>query len=368
MEFVMKGSPNLKEMIRKQVEVLPTPSIVADYDDIVSNLSFLDNYLDGRHCKLRPHFKSHKCVSLAKLQMTYKNTIGITCAKVSEAEQLVNGGIKDILIANQVIGINKVRRVALMNEKATVRVAVDSIEGIEQLDNAAREIGVTIGVLVEVDIGMNRGGVQPGKPVVDLAKIISDTDGLKFDGLQSYEGHIVTLPDYNKRKERVEKEMSSLLETRELLEKRGFSVIISSGGTGTYDITGKIEGIDELQCGSYVLMDSAYKKIRPDFLNARYILTTVISKRDDVISTDVGLKGMGAEYGVPELVGHPYATNLYVAEEHTVFKNINVNIGDKIRMVPPHGCTTNNFYSQMWISRNNKIKDVWAIEGRGCLE
>ena len=152
--------------------------------------------------------------------------------------------------------------------------------------------------------------------------------------------------------------MKPLLETRANLEQKGFSVIISSGGTGTYDITGSIEGIDELQCGSYVLMDAAYKTICPEFLNARYILTTVISKRGDVISTDVGLKGMGAEYGTPVAVGHPDAQNLYIGEEHSVFKNMKVNIGDKIRIIPPHGCTTNNLYPYIWIARNNMIEEV----------
>ncbi len=368
MEFIMKKKSVKDEMIGKPIEALPTPTIVADYDDIISNLSFLDNYFKGKVCNLRPHFKSHKCVSLARLQMTYKNSVGITCAKLSEAEQLVKGGITDVLIANQVIGIDKVKRIAIMNKQATVRVAVDSMEGVEQLGKAAQSNDVEIGTLVEVDIGMNRGGVKPGKLVVDLAEIISVTNGLRFDGLQSYEGHIVALPDYKERKKRVEEEMRPLMETRALLEKKGFSVFISSGGTGTYDITGNITGIDELQCGSYTLMDTAYKKIRPEFLNARYILATVISKRDDVITMDVGLKGMGAEYGSPQVFGHPEAENLYVSEEHTVFKNIDVNIGDKIKLIPPHGCTTNNLYSQMWISRNNLIEDVWAIEGHGCLE
>ncbi len=368
MEFIIKKKSILDEMIGKPIEVLPTPSIVADYSDIVSNLSFLDNYFDGKVCNLRPHFKSHKCVALARLQITYKNSVGITCAKLSEAEQLVKGGISDILIANQVIGIDKVNRIAIMNKYASVRVAVDSIEGIEQLGKAAQSNDVEIGTLVEVDIGMNRGGVKPGKLVVDLAEIISVTKGLRFDGLQSYEGHIVALPDYNERKKRVEEEMHPLMETRALLEKKGFSVFISSGGTGTYDITGNIEGIDELQCGSYTLMDAAYKKIRPEFLNARYILATVISKRQDVISTDVGLKGMGAEHGSPRVIGYPEAENLYIAEEHTIFKNIDVNIGDKIKIIPPHGCTTNNLYAQMWIARNNLIEDVWDIEGYGHLE
>ncbi|MEN8191422.1 MAG: DSD1 family PLP-dependent enzyme [Bacteroidota bacterium] len=358
----------LKNMNGKPVEELPTPSIVADINELKSNLSKMDSYFNNKSSKLRPHFKSHKCVTLAKLQMEYPNTIGITCAKLSEAEQLVKGGVEDVLVANQVIGIDKCRRIALMNKNAIVGVAIDSYEGIEQLSYAADEIGVEISVLVEVDIGMNRGGVKPGQQVLELVEMISEKGGLRFDGLQSYEGHIVTLPNYDERKQRVEEDMKPLLETRKLLEQKGYSVFISSGGTGTYDITGNIEGIDELQCGSYALMDTAYKTIRPEFLNSRYILATVISKRGDVIATDVGLKGMGAEFSKPIIVGYLEAENHYIAEEHTVFENIDVNIGDKIKIIPPHGCTTNNFYSHMWISKNNIIEDVWPIEGRGCLE
>jgi len=347
---------------------LPTPCIIADIEAIDSNLKKMDSFFDNSACKLRPHFKSHKCVTLAKRQMGYENTVGITCAKLSEAEQLVAGGINDVLIANQVIGKDKVRRIAEMNKKAEVRVAVDSKEGIEQLNAAVKERGVEIGVLIEVDIGMNRGGVKPGKPAIELAEIISQIDAVRLDGLQSYEGHIVTLENYGERKRRVIEDMKPLLETRKILEQKGFSLFISSGGTGTYDITGNIAGIDELQCGSYALMDSAYKNIRPEFLNARYILATVLSVRDNTISLDVGLKGMGAEYGTPQIIGYPDAENLYVAEEHTVFQNVKARIGDKFRIIPPHGCTTNNLYPFMWVARNDTIIDLWPIEGRGCLE
>ncbi len=259
----------LQEFKGKSVTELPTPSIVADISAIDTNLKKMDDFFSGAGCKLRPHFKSHKCVTLAKRQMSHDNTVGITCAKLSEAEQLVAGGIKDILIANQVIGMDKTNRIAKMNHKAIVRVAVDSKLGIDQLNTAAQNAGVCIGVLIEVDIGMNRGGVQADKSVMDLAEFISSKKGLCFEGLQSYEGHIVTLPDYDERKKRVEEDIRPLLETRKLLEQKGYSVIISSGGTGTYDITGNLAGIDELQCGSYVLMDSVYKKIRPEFLNCQ---------------------------------------------------------------------------------------------------
>ncbi len=357
-----------EDRIGKTVYELPTPCIIAEEEKLNYNLKYLSDYFGDKKCRLRPHFKSHKCVTLAKKQIALPNTNGITCAKVSEAEQLVAGGIPDVLIANQVIGKDKTARIAEMNKHAKVRVAVDSETGIKQLDEAVSAVGVKIGVLIEVDIGMNRGGVLPGQAVYDLAEKISSCKGLSLDGLQSYEGHIVTLENYEERKKQVEAAMGPLMETRRELETMGYNIFISSGGTGTYDITGQIEGIDELQSGSYALMDSVYKKIRPEFQYARYILTTVISKRGNTITVDVGLKGMGAEYGTPEIIGLPEAKNLYVAEEHTVFENADAKIGDKLKLIPPHGCTTNNLYSHMWIAKNDIITDVWPIEGRGCVE
>jgi D-serine deaminase-like pyridoxal phosphate-dependent protein len=365
---MMNREKLLQRFVGKSVYELTTPCIVTDIEVLDANLKKMDDFLNEVNCKLRPHFKSNKCVSLAKRQMSYNNTVGITCAKLSEAEQLVAGGVQDVLIANQVIGRDKTARIAEINRKATVRVAVDSKLGIEQLGAAAQKAEVNIGVLVEVDIGMKRGGVLPGKPVFDLVKIVAHTPGLTFDGLQSYEGHIVTLEDYNERKRRVQQDLKPVVETKKRLEQKGYQPVLSSGGTGTYDITGYIDGVDELQCGSYALMDSAYKKIRPEFEYARYILATVISDQADRITIDVGLKGVGAEYGTPEVLGHPKAQAVEFSEEHLTIKDLNASIGDKIRLIPPHGCTTNNLYSKMWIARNNKIEDVWEIEGHGCLE
>ncbi len=364
----MNQLPDHQKLIGRPVEDISTPAIVVDANSLENNLTFLAEYFNNLHCKLRPHFKSHKCVSLAKKQISCKSTVGITCAKVSEAEKLVSGGIKDVLIANQVIGKDKVRRIADLNRRAVVRVAVDSDVGIEQLSLAAQEAGITIGILIEVDIGMNRGGVPPGNPVMDLAEIISRTKGVRLDGLQGYEGHIVTLEDYEERKRLVTLAMEPLLETRRILERNGSSIFISAGGTGTYDITGNIEGIDELQCGSYALMDSFYKKIRPEFKNALSVITTVISVRSDTVTTDVGLKGMGCEYAMPEVIGHPDGKVVSIAEEHTVIRNIDSKVGDKLKLIPPHGCTTNNLHPRMWITRNDLIEDLWPIEGCGCLE
>ncbi|OGG02616.1 MAG: hypothetical protein A3F83_13260 [Candidatus Glassbacteria bacterium RIFCSPLOWO2_12_FULL_58_11] len=358
-----------KKMIGRPVEELPTPALVADLEALEANLTLLSGYFSGKACKLRPHFKSHKCVTLARRQLACANTVGITCAKVSEAEKLVEGGVKDVLVANQLIGRDKVRRAAALNRRATVRVAVDSAEGVRQLGKAASELEVTVGVLVEVDVGMNRCGVKPGAPSMELARLAARTRGLRFDGFQGYEGHLVTIVDAQERREKVSAALGPLLETRAELEKSGLPVaIVSSGGSGTYDITGNFAGVDELQAGSYALMDSHYKKVRAEFANARYILATVISASAGRAVCDVGLKGMGCEYGDPLVLDHPEAKTLYVAEEHLPLEGISAAVGERLRIVPPHGCTTNNLYSRMWMVRNGIIEDVWPIEGRGCLE
>ncbi len=249
-----------------------------DADALQFNLDMMARYFAQRPCKLRPHFKSHKCVTLAHRQLQAGGAVGITAAKLSEAEALVAGGIADVLIANQVVGPGKCRRLAELNRRAVVRVAVDSPQNVRELDAAAREAGVTLGVLVEVDIGMNRCGVQPGEPTFALARQVRESPGLRFDGLQGYEGHLVLLPDAGERARRATECIGRLVALRSELEKRGLPcAIISGGGTGTYDVTGNIEGMNEVQAGSYALMDKHYKTRRPEFRNAMFVLATVIS-------------------------------------------------------------------------------------------
>jgi len=366
--ITIKNEELKEKWIGQNVFELSTPAMVVDIENLESNLEKMNSWVSGSSIKLRPHFKSHKCVELARRQNRLPNTSGITCAKTSEAEVLVKGGITDILIANQIIGADKALRIANMNKEALVRVAVDSIIGIDQLSVAAQNANVEIGVMIEVNIGMNRGGVESGEEVLNLAKYIIKTDGVRVDGLQAYEGHIVMLDDFEERKQRVENDMKPLVETKNMLEKSGIPVFISSGGTGTYNITGKINGIDELQCGSYALMDASYKRIRSEFLQARYVIATIITVRGDISVADVGIKGLGNEFGNPTVINQPDAEVLYLAEEHMVVRNMNVSIGDKIKIIPSHGCTTNNLYPHMWISRKGIIEDLWCIEGRGCLE
>jgi D-serine deaminase-like pyridoxal phosphate-dependent protein len=163
--------------------------------------------------------------------------------------------------------------------------------------------------------------------------------------------------------------MEPLLETRKLLADAGLPVtIVSGGGTGTYDVTGNIDGVDEVQCGSYALMDTAYRKIRPEFKVASSVLTTVISVSGSKAVADVGRKGLGCEFGLPLVAGDSEATVTKAAEEHAFIENCDVHVGDKLQLIPSHGCTTHNLYRRMWIARDGIIEDCWPIEGRGCLE
>jgi len=356
-------------LLGKPVHALTTPALVVDAEALDQNLKLMAGYFADRACKVRPHFKSHKCVTLARRQLAAGNAAGITCAKLSEAEVLVAGGVTDVLIANQVVGPEKARRLAELNRKALVRVAVDSAPNVEELGRAATAAGVTIGVLVEVDIGMKRCGVPPGPQALALARRVHETPGLRLDGVQGYEGHVVTLPDMAERRRRTLEAIEIVVGTRRALEAQGLPCpIVSSGGTGTYDITGNVAGVNEVQAGSYALMDCHYKKARPEFQCAMNILATVISSMGNKVVVDVGLKGAGSDFGPPVVAGAPQAKALGVAEEHVPIDNFSAAVGEKIRLIPSHGCTTCNLHRRMWIVRNGIIEAVWPIEGSGCLE
>ena len=352
-----------------RIDAIDTPAMIVDLDILEANLKLMADYFADRHCKIRPHFKSHKCVELARRQMQFGNACGITCAKLSEAEQLVAGGIDDVLIANQVIGDRKTARLAKLNQSAVVRCAVDSVTGIEQLDRQGRAAETCIPVLVEVDIGMKRCGVQPGMPTLELVKEIADRKHVRFDGLQGYEGHLVCIADQQERRDRTTHAMEQLIKTKQLLQREGIPVsTVSGGSSSTYDTTGDFDEIDELQCGSYALMDWSYQELRPEFQIARWILTSVVSKSGESVVADVGLKGIACDFGPPRVEGFPDAIVRYTAEEHIPLDHVQAAIGQQLRLVPSHGCTTSSLHRQMWITRDDVIVDVWPIEGAGSLE
>jgi D-serine deaminase-like pyridoxal phosphate-dependent protein len=361
------------ELTGKPLTDVDTPSLLLDADALQANIKRMASYFAGRQCKLRPHFKSHKCAQIAKLQMQ-AGAVGITCAKLGEAEVLADAGIRDILIANQIVGPLKIGRLVELATRAEPIVAVDSLENVRMLSEFASKAKVVIGVLVEVDIGMNRCGVQAGTPALELARVVSTSPGLKFKGLQGYEGHIVDLRDEAERTEKVRTGLGPLIETRRLLENSGIPIdIVTGGGTGTYTITGNFPGMDEVQAGSYACMDWWYSDIRSEFQQAQTILAAIISRPSTQMAiVDVGRKGIGAEFGPPRVKDLPDATvSKFGSEEHagvSFSESSNLPVGARLELIPSHGCTTCNLYREYVVHRNGVVTDVWPIEGSGRMQ
>jgi D-serine deaminase-like pyridoxal phosphate-dependent protein len=344
-----------------------------DADALEANLQRMAAFFAGRHSKLRPHFKSHKCTTIARMQMK-AGAIGITCAKLGEAEVVADAGIRNILLANQIVGPLKIHRLMELCRRADPMVLADSADNVRMLSEHAVAAGILLGVLVEVDTGMGRCGVAPGQPAVTLARLVAASPGLRFQGLHAYEGHSVDLRDETERVEKTRQSLKLLVDTRRAVERSGLPVkIVTGGGTGTYTLTGDYEGVDEVQAGSYAAMDWWYEDIRPEFKQAMSILVTVVSQpRPDVIVIDVGRKGVGAEWGAPRIKNLPGSEVIsYSSEEHmkiAVPQDSPIKVGDRLEIIPSHGCTTSNLYSEFVIHRNGLVTDKWPIEGRGKLQ
>ncbi len=319
--------------------------------------------------------KATSVPTIAKKQIE-AGAVGITCAKLGEAEVLAKAGIADILIANQVVGPLKIDRLIDLSKRANPIVAGDSIDNLQMISDLASKAGSRINVLIEVDVGMGRCGVAPGQSALDLTQSALTLPGIKFMGLQGYEGHAVDLRDEKERTEKIRAAVKLLVDTRRLLEKSGVQVnIVSGGGTGSYDIHGDVDGIDEVQAGSYALMDWWYTDICPEFRQAMSILTTVISRpRPNIAIIDVGRKGCGAEWGPPRVKTIPDSKILSLnSEEHGTIQlpenaGEKVRVGDRIEIIPSHGCTTSNLYREFIAHRGGKVIDRWPIEGSGALQ
>ncbi|MGI9428548.1 MAG: alanine racemase, partial [Bythopirellula sp.] len=284
---------------------------------------------------------------------------------------LADAGFNDILIANQIVGRRKLERLVEVAKKSYVRVAVDDLEQAIALSKAARTAGVEIGVLVEVDIGMGRCGLPPGDEVLALAQRIEDLPNISFDGLQAYEGHIVCEQDRSKRRDLATQAIGQAVATRQRIEDAGLAVgVVSGGSSATYDVTGTIAGIDEIQCGTYATMDWVYHQLTPEFELALSLLSRVISRRKpDIAVLDVGVKGCGHEFGVPLVKDAPQAVvPFFKAEEHCVVRGVpDWKLGQMVELFPSHACTTCNLYRVFHIIENGRVVDLWPIDASGML-
>ncbi len=370
----MTASPHrpeeFREVIGRSIEELDTPALLLDRRACDENLRRMAEFFAGRTCRLRPHFKNHKCPLLARRQLAAGNAVGLTCAKLGEAEVLAAPGFADLLVANQVVGARKIGRLVDIARTSRVTVAIDELGQAEVISEAAEAARVTVGVLVEIDIGMGRCGVPPGRPALELARQVARLPGLRFGGLQAYEGHAVYVNDVDRRAALVRQAMGLALETRQLLESSGMAVGgISGGSSSTYKIAAEVEGVDEIQAGTYATMDWRYAELAPEFRVAMTVLARVISKRSGTAVLDVGLKGVGSEFGTPRIKDHPEVEiPSFLSEEHAIVRRaVDWRVGDVVEIIPSHACTTCNLHRQFYVHEDGRVVDVWPIEAAGRL-
>ncbi len=367
--------PSADELARSDwigapLDDLDTPTLLLDRVACDRNLRKMADFFQGRSCQLRPHFKNHKCVTLARRQLDAGSAVGMTCAKLGEAEVLAQAGISDLLIANQVVGRRKIARLVELARGTDLKVAVDDVAQAKPISEAASKAGVRVGILVEVDIGMGRCGVPPGEPALELARSIRSLDALRFDGIQAFEGHVVYVNDPLERAKLVQQSMDKAVQTRRLLEDHGIEVrILSGGSSSTHQISGRMDGVDEIQAGSYATLDWRYAETLPEYEVALSVLTRVISKRPGESVLDVGIKGAGCEFGSPRIKRYPNADiPQFVAEEHCIVRGEPTwEIGQAVELLPSHTCTTCNLYRQMVVHEGGRVVEIWPIEASGRL-
>ena len=358
------------EYIGMPLEEIDTPVLVADLDILEGNIERLASHFAAAGKQLRPHSKSHKTPAIAHKQLA-AGAIGITCAKLGEAEAMAAVGIGDILIANQVVGRKKIERLMELAGRCDIMVAVDQAQNLSELDAAAAQRGVCPRVLVEVNIGHDRCGAAPGDQAVGLARLAAGAQNLRFTGLMGYEGHVVDLEDRSQREDGARACLQRLVDTRQAVEEAGMEVeICSASGTGDYYISTTFAGITEVQAGSYALMDAAYGKLDLGFGQALTVLTTVCSRREpDQVVSDAGLKSLTPEHGMPLVKGRGDLEVHALSEEHGRMRapagHTDVQVGDVLEFIPGHGCTTMNLHDQIYAVRGGRLEEIWPIAGRG---
>jgi len=352
--------------VGRTVEELETPALVLDRAVAEANAAAMGERIARLPAALRPHVKVHKCAELARLQLAH-GAIGVTTATVAEAAAMLEAGVPDVLIANEVVGDAAIRHLVATAGAGDVTVAVDDAGNLERIAAAARAAGVTIGVVVEVDVGMGRGGARDVVGACRLGRAAAELEGVRLRGLLGYEGHCASEPDRATRERATREAMDRLLEAAGRFRDEGLPVdVVSAGATGTFDIAGAIEGITEVQAGSYLLMDRFHAPLVEGFGFALTIATTAISVHDDLVVFDAGRKAVGADFGPPDAPGAD-GDFAFIHEEHLGFRypsGAPFRVGDRAALVPAYAPIAVNLFGAFHVVQDGTVVDRWAVRAR----
>jgi len=359
-------------MIPDRLRDLDTPALLIELDIMDRNLKTMADFFKDRPSTTRPHFKTHKTPAIAHKQIQ-SGAIGITCAKLGEAEVLGQAGIQGLLIANQVVGEIKTRRLANLARHTDVMVAVDDPRNVREIGAAAATRRAEVGIVIEFEVGMDRCGVLADSSCVELAKVIHRTKGVRFRGIMGYEGHCVNEPDPVRRRKETTKANNLVAKGKRLIEAAGIPVeIVSGAGTGTYDVTGTHPDFTEVQVGSYVAMDVCYHRIRPEFDIALSVLCSVVSRPSSSRGViDAGLKTFSRGFDMPAAKNRPGVKFTSLSEEHGSLalsgKGRSLKVGDKVEFYTAHCCEAFNLHNKIYGIRKGRVETEWDIAARGRL-
>lgn len=362
-------------LIGQPKENLDTPVLLADLDVLESNIERMARIIiQEGGVQWRPHTKGMKTPALAHMLLD-AGASGVTCAKLGEAEVMAAAGVRDILIANQIVGRQKTVRLANLRRHADVIVAVDSEANVTELDRAAIEKGVRIRVLIEVDVGMNRAGVLPGQPVLDLARKIAPLKGVKLAGLMTWESHALRVKDPEEKGQVVAEALQQLTASAQLCRYNGMPLdILSCGGTGTYWLSAMQPGITEVQAGGGIYCDIQYRKgFGVEHPYALTILSTVTSRPAPTrIICDAGKKTMSSDSSVPEPIGISGVESIGLSAEHGTIQlaapSETPRVGDQIEFIVGYSDTTVVLHNELYGIRDGRVETVWSLLGRGRLQ
>ncbi len=353
-------------------EELDTPVLLVDLDALERNIARTAARLREAGVAWRPHTKGQKVPEIARLEVA-AGAIGVTCAKLGEAEVMVDAGIGSVLIANQIVGPQKVERLANLNRRAEVIVAVDCPEHVRELDAAGRRHGLRLPVVIEVDIGIARCGVQPGANVVELARAIVDSPGLRFMGVMGWEGQTRRELDPAARRPLVEAAVGELVASAEACRAAGIPVeIVSCGGTGTEEFSSRIPGVTEIQAGGIVFNDAYYHRLGLDRDFALTVLSRVVSRATPTrIVTDAGKKALSVDNTPPQPLSLPAVSSIALSAEHGKIELVEPSerpqVGETVEWLVGYSDTTVCLHDEMYALRGGRVEAVWSILGRGKL-
>ncbi|MEL6767916.1 MAG: DSD1 family PLP-dependent enzyme [Pseudomonadota bacterium] len=357
------------------LSAVDTPALAVELGAFERNLARMAQEAADAAVRLRPHAKTHKCSAIARLQVA-AGAVGLCCQKVGEAETLVAGGIGDVLVTNEIVRPSKLARLAALAHRARIGLCIDAEDPATAASDAAVAAGVTLGVLVEIDVGQGRCGAAPGAEAVALAARVSALPGLRLDGLQAYHGAAQHFRTARERNDAIARAAEMTRETADALAAAGLPCpVIGGAGTGTYPIEATTRLWTEIQPGSYVFMDADYaaNETEAPYEHALFVLAGIISRREGHGVVDAGLKALSGESGLPLLWGVEGGRLTGLSDEHaTLSLPAEVPaLGETVRLIPSHCDPTVNLHDWIVAFRDGPggahVEAVWPIDARGAV-